>query len=298
MIALTLDRRRFMQALGAGCALGATGGVSVLLEACGSSAAPHAAAAPVLARVRVRAYDFRFEAPAQVPAGLVEVELENLGQSPHAVLISKLKVGVTYDQIAAAKAKGPGQSFPLTEAVLGGTDLVGTAPGGRQVVQLFFDEGKFLLESNALGNDGIRDMVKGMLALVDVVSAPAFAPPSLPLKVLLTDTGPLLPLEIRPGAQVWQVTGNSVAHRLHTLSIARLAPGKKVADWLSWRRQPTASSPIQELTGVNGLGQGNRSAWLPLGLSPGEYVAYCSIVLPELKQDHIANGEVVGFTVA
>jgi len=298
MTSLTMDRRRFIQVLGCGCALGAAGAMSGLLEACGGSTAPRSAATSAPPRVRIRAYDFRFEAPAQIPAGLVEVELENLGQSPHALLVSKIKAGVTYDQIAAAKAKGPGQSFPLQDAVLGGTDFVGTAPGGRQVVQLFFDEGKFLLESNALGNDGIRDTVKGMLAPVDVVSAPAGAPPSLPLKVLLTDTGPLLPPEIRPGAQVWQVTGNSVAHRLHALSIARLAPGKKVADWLSWRRQPTGSSPIQELTGVNGLGQGSRSAWLPIGLSPGDYVAYCSIVLPELKQDHIANGEVFGFTVA
>lgn len=298
MTPLTIGRRRFIQVLVCGCAMGAAAGIGGLLEACGSSNAPPASDTPALPRVRVRAYDYRFDAPPQVPAGLVEVELENLGQSPHALLVSKIKDGVSYDQITAAKMKGPGQSFALQDAVLGGTDFVGTAPGGRQVVQLFFDQGKYILESNALGNDGINDFVKGMLAPLEVVTAPTSNPPSLPLKVLLTDAGPQLPAGIVHGAQLWQVTGNSAKHRLHTLSVARLAAGKKVADWLSWRNQPTGSSPIQELTGVNALGQGERSAWLPVELPPGDYVAYCSIVLPTLKQDHIANGEVIGFTVA
>lgn len=295
---LTIDRRRFLQVVGCGCAIGAAGGLTGLIEACGPSAPPHVTATPALPRVRVRAYDFRFEAPAQIPAGLVEVELENLGQSPHALVVSKIKQGVTYDQIAAAKLKGPGQSAPLQEAVLGGTDFVGTAPGGRQVVELFFDQGKYIWESNAVGNDGIQDMMKGMLAPLEVISAPTVTPPSVPLKVALTDSGPELPVGIRRGTQVWEVTGKSAAHRFHTLSIARLAPGKKIDDWLSWRKQPAGSPPIQELTGVNVLGQGDRSAWLPFELTPGEYVAYCSVVLPKAKQDHIANGEVVGFTVA
>jgi hypothetical protein len=298
MTTLTIDRRRFMQVFACGCAMGAAGGIGGLLEACGSSTAPHSSAAPALPRVHVRAYDYRFDAPTQVPAGLVEVELENLGQSPHALNISKIKEGVTYEQIAAAKMKGPGQSVALQDAILGGTDFVGTAPGGRQVVHIFFDQGKYILESNASGNDGIYDMMKGMLAPIDVVTAPTGNPPSLPLKVLLTDTGPQLPAGISHGTQIWEVTANSAAHRLHTLSVARLAPGKKVADWLTWRKQPTGSSPIQELTGVNTLGQGDRSAWLPIELPPGDYVAYCSIVLPKVKQDHIANGEVIGFTVA
>jgi hypothetical protein len=246
----------------------------------------------------VRAYDFRFEAPAQAPAGLVEVELENLGQSPHALLVSKIKEGVTYDQIAAAKLKGAGQSGPLQDAVLGGTDFVGTAPGGRQVVQIFFDQGKYIWESNAVGTDGIQDLMKGMLAPLEVVGAPTRNPPSVPLKVALTDSGPQLPSGIRGGAQLWEVTGKSAAHRFHTLSVARLAPGKKIDDWLNWRKHPAGSSPIQEVTGMNVLGQGDRSAWLPLELTPGDYIAYCSIVLPKANQDHIANGEVVSFTVA
>lgn len=299
MTPLKIDRRRFVQILGCGCALGAAGGLSALLDACGGSTAASRSSSPTLPRVRVRAYDFRFDAPAQVPAGLVEVELENLGQSPHAVVAAKIKDGVSYDQVRIATMKGPGANVKLLDAILGGTDLVGTAPGGRQTVRILFDEGQFIWESNALGTDGVRDIAKGMVAPFEVVaSSSSTTPPPTSLKVLLTDTGPQLPAGVRRGAQVWEVAGNSAAHRLHSLSVARFAPGKTVADWLAWRKQQVGSSPIEELTGVNVLGQGNRSAWLPLNLSAGSYVAYCSVVLPELKQDHIANGEVVAFTVS
>jgi ABC-type glycerol-3-phosphate transport system substrate-binding protein len=82
------------------------------LAACGSSGGSSAKsdstttkAATTLPKVTIKAADFSFDAPATMPAGYVDVTVENTGKEGHQVQFVKLGDGVTYDQFKTAAAK-------------------------------------------------------------------------------------------------------------------------------------------------------------------------------------------------
>ena len=67
-------------------------------------ATPAAAATPEI--LTVTASDYKFEAPDQIPAGLVTVQLVNHGPSPHHVQLLRLGEGKTLADFQAAVQKG------------------------------------------------------------------------------------------------------------------------------------------------------------------------------------------------
>ncbi len=122
--------------------------VAVVLTGCGSLSAavtPTAATPTVTAaslpQVRVQATDYHYDMPATVPAGLVAITQTNSGAQPHQVIISRLKAGVSDQQMVGA-FPGEEAKIDTLSTFAGGPGIV--APGGAQAVVVSLQPGRYV----------------------------------------------------------------------------------------------------------------------------------------------------------
>lgn len=79
----------------------------------------------------MQATDCHYDMPATVPAGLVAITQTNSGAQPHQVVISRLKAGVSDQQMVDA-FPGEEAKIDALSTFTGGPGIV--APGGAQAV--------------------------------------------------------------------------------------------------------------------------------------------------------------------
>jgi hypothetical protein len=82
----------------------------------------------------------------------------------------------------------------------------------------------------------------------------------------------------------------------HHLAIARLLPGKTLADALLEFSTSGAPSATEVLGGVAGLAVGEANL-LPIALEPGAYVLICLVPDPATGREHVALGMIRSLTV-
>jgi hypothetical protein len=98
--------------------------MAIVLSACtGASAATRISSGSGIPEITITTKDYGFEAPAEIEAGLVTINLVNEGQEPHHAQVVRLNDGVTLDQFNAALQEGETAAFPLISFV-GGPGLV------------------------------------------------------------------------------------------------------------------------------------------------------------------------------
>lgn len=102
--------------------------LSVLAAACGGNGdvatetgADDQDAAQEAFLLEIVADDFSFDLADSVPAGPVDVRLENVGKQPHHALIYKIQDGTTYEEFEKAVLKDDSQFPALAERVGGMT---------------------------------------------------------------------------------------------------------------------------------------------------------------------------------
>ena len=103
---------------------------ALLLSSCGETTTkgpndPAAADEPVL--LEVIGDDFSFELAETVPAGPLEIQLENVGKEPHQALVYKLNDGVEYEEYLKSVLKDD-SNFPALSRRVGGVNY-GISPG-------------------------------------------------------------------------------------------------------------------------------------------------------------------------
>jgi hypothetical protein len=98
--------------------------IALVLGACGGtvregSDAPDAVAEPFL--LEVVGDDFSFELAGTVPAGPLQIQLENVGKEPHQALVYKLNDGVGYEQYLKSVLEDD-SNFPALSRRVGGVN--------------------------------------------------------------------------------------------------------------------------------------------------------------------------------
>lgn len=103
--------------------------IALLLSACGTTTqepnSPAAAEEPFL--LEVIGDDFSFELAETVPAGPLEIQLENAGKEPHQALVYKLNDGVDYEEYLKSVLEDD-SNFPALSRRVGGVNY-GISPG-------------------------------------------------------------------------------------------------------------------------------------------------------------------------
>ena len=278
----------------------------LLFAACGSSSGSSAKdtstttkKATTLPKVTIEAADFSFDVPATIPAGYVDVTVNNTGKEGHQVQFVKLGDGVTYDDFKAAAAKTDISALS-TSTFVGGPN--GADPGGSASAILKLDPGTYALTCFIPGADGTPHAAHGMNATVEVKKTAESV-----------ETAPTTKGTITLGDFVFEppagFNGNGTyavenqGNEVHELALFKIADGKTLDDVKGFiltppgTPPPAGPPPFTEVGGTVGLSHG-QTAWLDLKLDPGDYAMFCFFPDPN-KDDmpHALEGMIKGFTV-
>ena len=240
--------------------------------------------------VSVTGEDFKFDAPAVIPAGMTEFRFTNKGPALHHLAILKLNGGKTVDDLRAALANpGPlpswvkeygGANAPVAGETSNAT--LNLVPGNYALI-CFVDIG------------GPPHFAKGMVRPLKVVPSKKPDPaPTASVTMSLFDYNFKLSNAIRAGTRTIRV--HNVGKQHHEVQLVQLAPGKTVKDVLDWLGKPEGPPPGKAIGGVAGMEAG-MTEYFTADFTPGRYGLIC--FLPDTKdgKPHLAHGMVREITV-
>ena len=147
---------------------------ALVLGGCGSerrAEAPPADAPPATAAaapeiLTVTASDYKFDAPDQIRAGMVTVQLMNRGPSPHHVQLLRLGEGKTVADFQAALQKG---GMPTWVTPAGGANP--PEVGGTSEVRMPLEAGQYVMVCFIPDTAGVPHMAHGMVRPLRVTAA-------------------------------------------------------------------------------------------------------------------------------
>jgi uncharacterized cupredoxin-like copper-binding protein len=246
--------------------------------------------------VTVKAFDYRFEAPARIPAGTITFRMENVGKELHHLWIVKLTAGKTPDDFTKAmNAWGTALKMPSWAVDVGGPNSASAGTGAEGTMTL--DPGTYMLVCWVPSPDGTLHVMKGMIKPITITARPtneADAEPVADIDMLLDDYTFELSKPITPGRHVIRVENR--AAQTHEVVIARLNPGQSALKALTWINDGQAGPGPAVLGGASGLAKG-RHMFIAVDFEPGRYALYC--VIPDVKdgKPHTSHGMLKELTV-
>jgi hypothetical protein len=230
--------------------------------------------------------DFAFDAPAQVPAGAVTIQLENHGKELHHAHLIKLEDGKTVQDLAAAlKTHGPPPSWMK---FVGGPN--GVAPGQQSNATSVLEPGQYAYLCVIPGPDGIMHAAKGMVQPFEVTAAPSAAANTLPgtdVTIKLVDFDFESSKPLKAGKQ--RIMVENAGPQAHEIVLVKLAPGKTVEDFATWAESMKGPPPAEPVGGVGVLEKGMRGTFTA-DLAAGDYGLICFV--PDAKDGkmHLFHG--------
>ncbi len=276
-------------------AAGITAAAAVVAAACGrAEATPKGDAAAEPRVVTVVARDFAFQAPDQVPAGLVTFRLENRGQNLHHMQILKLDEGKTLDDLLAAM-RNPGP-MPAWVHEAGGPNA--PDPGKDANATMLLQPGTYALLCFVDIPDHVPHVMKGMVKLLRVTPAAAPAALTAPtgdVTMTLSDYTFTLSKPITAGAHTIRVQNG--AEQSHEVELIKLAPGKTVDDLMAWMQNMQGPPPASAIGGIAGMRHGDVQSFSH-DFTPGDYVLICFVPDARDGKPHFMHGMVQKFTVS
>jgi uncharacterized cupredoxin-like copper-binding protein len=239
------------------------------------------ASPPSATVVTIRALDYRFEAPASVPAGTITFRLKNDGREAHHLWIVQLKDGKTpADFLEATKVWGSSLKMPPWAIDVGGPNTA--SPGERAEGTVTLEAGTYMLVCWVPSPNGVVHVMKGMVQRLRVTArrAAESAEPTATTNLVLDDYSFTFSKPMAAGRQIVRVE-NRAATQSHEVVIAKLLPGRTLLNAVAWLNGGQGGpSPVEAIGGASGLGTG-RHMYLTLDLQPGKYVLLCFI--PDVK---------------
>jgi hypothetical protein len=252
----------------------------------GASDSTVAVAAPVAHQMTINATDYAFDAPDQVPAGLMTVHLVDNGAELHHVAFVKLNDGKTMADLSQAmKSQGPPPAWWVDH---GGVNA--SRPGGGMATATqTLEAGNYALICFIPSADGVPHFAKGMIRPLTVTASTdaAATAPASDVVMSLKDYTFTLSKPISAGKHTIRI--ESSGDQSHEVQLVRLAPGKKAEDVPAWIAKPNGPPPGEPIGGVPAMAKGSV-AYITADFTPGDYALIC--FLPDAKdgKPHFAHG--------
>jgi hypothetical protein len=263
-----------------------------------TAAAPTQATATAPPEVWFNAKEFTFEGPDTIQSGMTTLVLTDKGGTYHHLQLIRLLDGKTVADVrAAVKQMKPGSPMPPWMEAAGGVNVVD--PGARTRATLMIEPGDYAIVCLVDTPDHVPHFMKGMIKALTVTPSdtPSAPPPAADLTVTMADYSFTLSQAPTAGHHVFRVTNKGPQD--HEMGVIRLAPGKTVDDILKWGAGPTDGGPIPGTTlgGVPETKPG-QTEYVPLDLTPGNYVLICFVPDKNDGKPHVTHGMVSTFTVS
>jgi hypothetical protein len=268
-----------------------------LLAACGTkdasksanasdSTATVAAAKPN--QMTVTATDYKFDAPDQVPSGMMTIHLVDNGAEMHHVAFIKLNDGKTIADVEQAmKTQGP---MPRWAVDYGGVNPPHPGGGMASTTQML-EPGNYALLCFVPSADGIPHFAKGMVRPLTVTpsSNASASAPVADIDMTLNNYSFTTSKPITAGRHTIKI--ENAASQSHELMLARLAPGKKAEEIPAWAEKPVGPPPGEPIGGVPAIAKG-ATAFITIDFTPGDYAFVCFIPDEKDGKPHFTHGMV------
>ena len=298
---------------------------AALLALLASAAAPAAAqdatpgagaglAALGLPELRVQVTDAGAEVPAEAPAGLVLLTVENARSDGEAdVLLVRLPAGLTEAQaeaeFAAAEEEEEAPELLFEWTFAGGLFV---PPGETARLAVALEPGDWYVAAGGGGEGGAQatpppaDLLRPLTVTGEAATPGAGAEPAADASVELFEMAFAgLPDGAAPGRQVWRVA--NTGEQVHHVVLFRSPVPLLLEQVMALLELPEGATPppdlgvdpalIEEAGGVHILSPG-RTVWAEVDLGePGTYVALCFMPDRETGTPHAFLGMVGVFTV-
>jgi uncharacterized cupredoxin-like copper-binding protein len=244
----------------------------------------------------IRATDYKFDAPASVPAGTVSFRMQNDGKEVHHLWLVQLKNGKTYDEFVKTMDSWTSGLMPSWAIDVGGPN--DASPGADSYATVTLEPGAYAFVCYVPSPDGRPHVMRGMVKRFTVTKDGATPPrePTADVTIKLTDYNFDLSKPIVAGPQVIRI--ENTAAQSHEVVIAKLLPGATIAQALRWlnggQKGPT---PVSGMGGASGLSKG-RHQYITMTFEPGRYVFLCFIPDAGDLKPHTDHGMAREFTVA
>lgn len=249
--------------------------------------------APVNNAITITSPGMSYVVKGHLHPGVAAITWKNTDDEAHMMAVSRLKPGVTLDQVKAALNKseeaatglladGPDAAYGTPAPLGAGQSTTVTAPNlkaGNYVLVCFFN-----------GKNGMPHFMMGMINELTVKGGAQSTVPASNGTITITDNGFGLPKNFT-GHGTYLV--KDIGQKPHNLSFARLDKGTSLASYVGYVGQAMNSgTPVDGGGGVldggiDVLAPGG-SAWLTLDLKPGHYgyVSTEDITGPGLPAQH------------
>jgi plastocyanin len=249
------------------------------------------------------AQDYSFTAPTTIPAGYVDVSVQNKGKEDHQVQLVKLG-SMSLDQFKNAAIKTNIGAVQKSTVFVGGPNVAN--PGKTTTATVKLDPGKYAVVCFIPANsDGKPHAAHGMITAVDVAKTDASdeTAPAPASTIALKDFSFTVPAGFT-GQGVVDIANQGT--EVHEMGIVKLKPGKTLKDAKGFLLTPPGPPPpagpppfvsVPENGGITGISP-QQHAWLDMKLTPGNYVLICFFPDPK-KNDlpHALEGMVKEFAI-
>lgn len=247
------------------------------------SAAPSTTPAAPTADVSVTVRTGVITSPDSASAGWTRVRVDE-DDDHHIIVAFQLPAASSDEQIAAfVAALDASPATPSPGVAMGGPEI-----GAHGEVLMNLSPGVYVLACVSRGDDGHRHAIRGESKVLRVTArATATAADTTPRgtqDVRLIDFAFMGPDHWAAGEQLLRI--ENTGKQDHQLRLERLHDGVTLQQWMQTEAQETVATPI---AGMARLGPG-QTAYLPVTLTAGSYVAYCLVSDPSTKQQHVMLG--------
>lgn len=246
--------------------------------------------------ITIVARDFAFVVPDTVNPGLTRINLVNEGPNIHHAFLVRLSEGKTLaDLNAAFRTMKPTDPFPSWAVDAGGPNPPSFGDSSAVVQEL--QPGTYAVICMVDIPDKIPHVAKGMATTMIVREAPvvAVAEPVATVTMNLQDYTFNLSQPLTAGAHVIKV--ENIADQPHEVVIMKLMEGKTLEDLGKWAATMQGPPPAETVGGVAPFSRGS-TIYVPVDLTPGNYVLICFV--PDSKDGklHSDHGMVMPITVS
>lgn len=241
--------------------------------------------------VTVKAFDYRFEAPATIPAGTVTFRLENEGKEVHHLWIVRLAAGHTPEEFNKVANKwGSALKMPAWATDVGGPNSANSGETADGTLTL--TPGTYILVCWIPSPDGMLHVMKGMVRPLTVTAAGATKPdePTPDVTIVMDDYSFALKGPLTAGHRT--IRFDNRAAQSHEAVLGRLEGNHTVAEAVAWLNAgQLGPAPVTAIGGASGLATGQHM-FITADVTPGRYALLCFIPDAKDGKPHSSHGMV------
>lgn len=276
---------------------------AIMLAACTAKDSQQTAAtdtaAPVAAvanEVTITATEYKFDAPAEIPAGLTNLRMVNSGKEHHHATLIKLDSGKTFEDLMnGMKAMKPGTPPPGWVIPAGGPNAVGS--GATSALTMVLEPGNYAIVCFIPDPKGVPHVAHGMTkALTVTPNANAnMTEPTADITVTMSDYKFDFSQPLTAGKHTLKLV--TAPGQPHEFTFFKLPPGKTAADIPKYvEAGMKGEPPAMPIGGVGGVAAG-RASYYTVDLTPGDYAIVCFLEDAGDGKPHFAHGMIQQVTV-